>query len=55
MATFEEYLLDYASAETRTAGEKLIQVCLGGLDEPRRELSSGQVARVKAGERDVFL
>jgi 2-iminoacetate synthase len=55
MATFEEYLLDYASPETRATGERLIQVRLGEMDEGQRLLSNGQIAQVKSGKRDVFL
>jgi 2-iminoacetate synthase len=55
MATFEEYLLDYASPRTREIGERLIQIRLGEMDEGQHLLSNRQVEEVKSGKRDVFV
>lgn len=53
-STFEEYLLDYASPGTRTAGEKLIADALASLPPAQRAVSARLVDKVKAGERDVL-
>ena len=53
-STFEEYLLDYASPATRTAGEKLIADALASLPPAQRAVSARLVEKVKAGERDVL-
>jgi 2-iminoacetate synthase len=55
MATFEEYLLDYASKDTQAAGERLIQLRLSAMEEGQRVLSNRQITEVKSGKRDVFL
>ncbi|HNT33858.1 MAG TPA: [FeFe] hydrogenase H-cluster radical SAM maturase HydG [bacterium] len=54
LSTFTEYLLDYASEETRQAGEALIEKTLAQMDDKQREISLGLVQQVRAGKRDVF-
>lgn len=54
LSTFEEYLLDYASPETRAAGETLIAASLAGMDPRIRATSEALLAQVRAGKRDVF-
>ena len=54
LSTFLEYLLDYGSPATRAAGEALIARRLGTMAEPERRRTEKMLARVRAGERDVF-
>ncbi|MDR2733927.1 MAG: [FeFe] hydrogenase H-cluster radical SAM maturase HydG [Spirochaetota bacterium] len=54
--TFKEYLLDYASPETRALGETLITRELAGIAPPAlKERTLGLLARIEAGERDLFI
>ncbi len=55
MSTFQEYLLDYASPQTRAAGERLIRIKLDNMDEGQRLISRRQIEEVKGGKRDVFV
>lgn len=55
LATFQEYLIDYASPRTRAAGERLIQIELDRMDGPQRAISAKLIGRVKSGKRDVFV
>ncbi len=54
LATFLEYLLDYASPATREAGEKLIEETLAAMPEVQREPAMKMLAKVREGKRDVF-
>lgn len=54
LATFQEYLLDYGSAETLRAGEARIATTLEEMDPALREKSRTMVEAVKSGRRDVF-
>lgn len=54
--TFKEYLLDYASPQTRTLGEEVIRCYLEWFDQrmPKRAAQLRKLLqRVEAGERDV--
>jgi 2-iminoacetate synthase len=55
LSTFEEYLIDYASEPTRSAGAELTTAALSGMDEKVRRISEAMIAKVRAGERDVFV
>jgi 2-iminoacetate synthase len=55
LSTFQEYLTDYASAETVAVGEKLIETVMAAMESTPRRLASHLVRKVRAGERDVFL
>ncbi len=55
LSTFEEYLIDYASTETLTAGEQLINITLGGMHPAQRKTAGTMIEDVKSGKRDVFL
>ena len=53
LMTLKEYLMDYASPETRAAGEALI--AKGLLDIPlekTREITRDRLQRIENGERD---
>ena len=54
LSTFLEYLLDYASEETRAVGERCITQTLGAMDEWPRHRAEQLMARVRGGERDVY-
>lgn len=54
--TFQEYLNDYASPETRAVGENLVQEEIRRLPSNKLRDHVGKLlARVKAGERDVYV
>jgi 2-iminoacetate synthase len=54
LSTFEEYLLDFASPETKAAGEARIVAELEGMDPFERQVAERQIERVREGKRDVF-
>jgi len=54
--TFKEYLLDYASPETKAEASYLIEKEFNALpNEHVREKVKGMLERIEAGERDLFL
>ena len=54
--TFKEYLLDYASPQTRTAGEKLIREMLDKYFKPQRKKSVvSKLKQIEDGKRDVYI
>ena len=55
LLTFQEYLLDYASAETRANGEVAIRRHLESVEQPglRRQVEE-RLARMANGERDLY-
>jgi 2-iminoacetate synthase len=53
LATFTEYLIDYASQATREVGERLIGQALADMDEKSRRVAERLVGAVRDGERDV--
>jgi 2-iminoacetate synthase len=54
LATFVEYLTDYASAETRAEGDRCVEQILASMDDQTRDRSRKMVERVRAGSRDVY-
>jgi 2-iminoacetate synthase len=55
LLTFKEYLLDYASAATREAGEKIIQRHLQDIRrEGLRQEALKRMERLAQGERDLY-
>lgn len=53
--TFKEYLLDYASPETRQVGEKAIEQFLLEIpDQGTREETRRRLLRIEQGERDLY-
>jgi 2-iminoacetate synthase len=54
LATFEEYLLDYGSEETRREGEARISQTLEEMEPELKEKAGKMVELVKSGRRDVF-
>jgi len=55
LASFYEYLLDYAQPETRVAGDQLISNILAGMDEPTRKNANMLLQMLKDNKRDVFI
>ncbi|HWR36939.1 MAG TPA: [FeFe] hydrogenase H-cluster radical SAM maturase HydG [Clostridia bacterium] len=55
LSTFREYLDDYASPETRAAGEQLIAEQLAKMDGRQQRIVTPMLARVNGGQRDVFV
>ena len=53
--TLREYLHDYASVPTRTAGDVLIKKELAGVaNDKRRVMIEENLAKIDAGERDIY-
>jgi 2-iminoacetate synthase len=55
LSTFMEYLIDYASPETRKVGEQLVDAILADMDAKQKKVSGKLLERVRAGERDVYI
>jgi 2-iminoacetate synthase len=54
LSTFLEYLVDYASPETRQVGDQLIANTLNLMNPLQRATSQSLMDEVRAGKRDVF-
>jgi 2-iminoacetate synthase len=54
LSTFLEYLLDYASPETRAVGDRCIAEALESMDDWPRQRAVELMDKVRAGERDVL-
>ena len=54
VTTFLEYLTDYASEETRAAGEIAIAAELERMDEKVRRNAETMLAKIRSGKRDVY-
>jgi len=53
--TFKEFLLDYASPETRVAGEQAIMQHLDQIRDPKvRQLTMERLAQLEKGTRDLY-
>jgi 2-iminoacetate synthase len=56
MTSFQEYLVHYASGETRAAGEELIAAMLSDIPEAgTREVTVANLEKIKAGAQDIYL
>jgi 2-iminoacetate synthase len=55
LLTFQEYLLDFASAETRAVGEELIDRMLEEVRPSLRPTVEARLAEVRGGRRDLYL
>lgn len=56
ICTLKEYLLDYASPETREAGEAVIAKVLAEIGDPKtREFLNQALQRLENGERDQYV
>ncbi len=53
-STFEEYLMDYASPETKSIGEALIDSTVKEMEPEARARAERMVSEVRAGRRDVY-
>ena len=54
LSTFMEYLMDYASYETRLIGEDLIDDVINSMEGVARERAFLLLEKVKKGKRDVY-
>lgn len=53
--TFKEYLMDYASPQTREIGEKVIQEHLEMIKDPKiKEMAIKELKKIESGERDLY-
>lgn len=55
LSTFAEYLEDYASPETKQVGWAKIEEILNMMPEARKTKTEKMLARVRSGERDVYV
>lgn len=55
LSTFMEYLLDYASPETRSVGDALVDRVLGDMEGKPGATARKLVEAVRAGKRDVYV
>ncbi|MEW6355906.1 MAG: [FeFe] hydrogenase H-cluster radical SAM maturase HydG [Planctomycetota bacterium] len=55
LSTFMEYLIDYASPETRRVGEQLVATVLQGMTDKQKRIATKMVEEVRAGKRDVYI
>jgi 2-iminoacetate synthase len=58
LSTFTEYLIDYASEDTKKIGEKLIEDKLAQMDTSNPNMAQAarkMIAKVKTGQRDVYI
>ncbi len=55
LVTFEEYLIDYASEETKAAGRALMERKLADVPDHVRLTVNGMLSKIRAGERDLFM
>jgi 2-iminoacetate synthase len=53
--TFQEYLLDYGSAETRAAGKRVIAEALGEVSPSLRSTVEQRLGQIREGRRDLYL
>jgi len=53
--TFKEYLLDYATEDTKLAGEKIIEMELDKLSPKIRAIVEERLKLVENGQRDLYL
>jgi 2-iminoacetate synthase len=55
LLTFEEYLLDYASPETRAAGRRRVDELMAEVKPELRPAVEKRLAAIRGGERDLYL
>ncbi|MEI7812902.1 MAG: [FeFe] hydrogenase H-cluster radical SAM maturase HydG [Ignavibacteria bacterium] len=54
LATFKEYLIDFASDETKLKGEEFLKLQIEKESETSKKKVANMINRVESGERDVF-
>jgi 2-iminoacetate synthase len=55
LLTLKEYLMDYASPETRAIGEKAIEKHLADIPNPKvREMTTLELKKIEEGTRDLY-
>lgn len=54
--TFQEYLMDYPSEETRKVGEEIIKKHVEKIEDIKiKELTKKRLEEIKKGKRDLYL
>ncbi|MBV4421948.1 [FeFe] hydrogenase H-cluster radical SAM maturase HydG [Clostridium tyrobutyricum] len=53
--TFKEYLLDYASPETKTAGEEVINKTIKKFDAAKQKIIKDKLQLISDGKRDIYI
>ncbi|OFI05896.1 2-iminoacetate synthase [Clostridium acetireducens DSM 10703] len=53
--TFKEYLLDYASEETKKVGEEAIKKALNQFEPEKREFIEDKLKLIESGQRDIYV
>lgn len=54
VGTFMEFLIDYASPETRAAGEKAIEETVAKMEPQEQHVSNKILGKIKQGKRDIY-
>jgi len=54
VGTFQEFLIDYASPETREAGEKAIEEEINKMEPEEQRVSKKICEKIRKGKRDVY-
>ncbi|MFW5724411.1 MAG: [FeFe] hydrogenase H-cluster radical SAM maturase HydG [Halochromatium sp.] len=54
VSTFQEYLLDYATPQTRSRGEELIERAVAEMEPQVASHTRAMLAKVRSGRRDVY-
>jgi len=55
LLSFKEYLIDYADAQTRVEGEKILAERLAKLSPNMRKKTEALLAEIETGKRDVYI
>jgi len=53
--TFKEYLLDYASPDTKAVGNSVIDQTIGEFDEAKQNIIRKKLQLISDGQRDVYI
>ena len=53
--TFTEYLLDYASDETKKVGVKLVEKEIELMEPAPKKVMKGMLDKIYEGERDIYV
>jgi 2-iminoacetate synthase len=54
LSTFVEYLIDYASPETKEVGERAIHTFLDNMGPAQRQRAETMMEKVRQGKRDIY-
>lgn len=55
LLTFKEYLMDYASPETKEVGEKAIKEHIENIADPKvKQMTIDELKKIETGVRDLY-